>query len=897
MKLNNEKKQIINCSGNVLVTANPGTGKTLLLAHKYVHLIQNGVKPEEILCLTFTRKARKEMEDRITSICKEKNIDVDVSQLYIHTFHSFAKDNLEEADIVSTNLLRYTIFRYLKDHNTLNYSDSYLLNIIVPRMENLIRYLKSFGITSKNIHIEQVEPFISNFKGYTKKDLQEFLQEFIKIYDTYEKTKGSMGIDYSDMLINFLKQNDTPSFHYVLVDELQDVNRMEADIALKAAETFIAVGDQKQAIFGFQGGSILNFKKFSNSTSFVLSENFRSTNAILQYARNYFSQKTKESHHIKELAHLENKTKGFGKKPVIYDVAKEELCTSVCQLAKSLSRKNENIAIITRTNTQIKNISKELDLRNINHSSTFFSASHEAQTSIILFLKGVLSTNIDDIKEAMFTPFFPISLQKAFELSEKKYLTLSEIYSACPQFKKLKKNMGNFEDVNRLFQKKIFPIAVSYGEEYVLAALAINKAFQEAMKVVEHKTIDNLSAFLQSTDLLANESKIEKKIVLTTVHKAKGKQFDTVIYLPSKTKNKANFQDAVVKAILQSKNINAEEELEEETIRVNFVAFTRAKKELYILTDNVKEYHHNGSKLKELTDEKIDSGLSSEQQKKAFSLFVNKDYESAKKLLEQNKEWIQDFIQNHFENLDCLSFSAITTDAYDYLKQRILRLGKQSESLTIGHDVHVLAERMIEGEEYTVKEAYVSYETNIQKLVEEIHKEYPEDFLVEKNITIPLAKLINIDTSVKFTGKLDAVFKNNDTYLIVDWKTSKNKNHGSSYRQQLAAYKKAFSYKYQVPLENIQVAIGYVGLKKTINDGKIRTELDKKQPTSSAFNTFAKHTKTVLTWKKNIDLFFKNLEQTKNDEMLLRNILEQYKREQKIIRKTHNDSKITQTTL
>ena len=879
MKINEEKKEIIHCPGNVLVTANPGTGKTLLLAYKYVNLLENGVNPEDILCLTFTRKARKEMEDRITTILSKKNMDVDVSELYVHTFHSFALDTIEDADLVSANLLRYTIFRYLKDHNTLNYSDGYLLSSIVPKMENLIRYLKSFGITSDLIDIELVKPFITDFKRYTKQDLERFLEEFVHIFHYYEEVKGTMGLDYSDMLIDFLKQPQTPLFQYVLVDELQDVNKMEADIALQSAETFIAVGDQKQAIFGFQGGSILNFEKFKDSTSFVLSENFRSTNAILQYSRDYFSTKTKEKHHIRELAHLQNKTKDFGKKPVIYEVSKEKLYPSVCQLASTLS-KNKQVAIIARTNTQIMNISKELDLRDIDHSSTFFSASKEAQTSIIKFLIGVLSNNIDDIKEAMFTPFFPISLQKAFNLSEKLYLSISEVYATCPQFKKIKLSMGNLEDVNNLFQKRILPISVSYGEEYVLAAMAIKDAFYEAMKVIKHKTIENLSAFLESTDLLASESNIEKNIVLTTVHKAKGKQFDTVIYVPTKTQNRANFQDAVVKAILQSKGVNAEEELEEETLRVNFVAFTRAKNQLYIVTDQVKDYRNNASILKELTAEEIDGELESEQQKKAFSLFVNKDYSSAKQLLEQKHEWIQDFIQNHFKNLDSLSFSTITTDAYDYLKQRILKLGKRSEALTVGSNVHLLAEHMIQGEEYQVQEEYTPYESNIQQLIDEIHKDYPEDFLVEKNLTVSLSKLIDAETSVKFTGKLDAVFKSKDAYLIVDWKTSKNTTYGSSHRQQLAAYKKAFSLQYDVPLENINVAIGYVGLKNTIDDGRIQTKLDSRQPSATAFNTFKKHVQTVLSWKNDATLFFKDLQNTKNDDALLRSVLEQYQLEQ-----------------
>lgn len=879
MKINEEKKEIITCPGNILVTANPGTGKTLLLAYKYINLLENGVKPDEILCLTFTRKARREMEDRITKLLNEKGMDFDPSDLYIHTFHSFALDSIEEATLVSTNLLRYTIYRFLKDHNTLNYSDGYLLATIVPKMENLIRYLKSFGITSEMINETEVKPFISEFKDYSKEDLERFLHVFIQIFHYYEEVKGKMGLDYSDMLIDFLNQKNTPFFRYVLVDELQDVNTMEADIALNSAETFIAVGDQKQAIFGFQGGSILNFEKFNDSTPFVLSENFRSTNAILEYSREYFSKKTKEKNHVKELAHLKNNVKEYGNKPLIYEVNKDEIYPAVCKLAQALTKKHDRVAIIARTNNQIMKISKELEARDIDHSSTFFSASKEAQKSIITFLKGMLSDNTDYIKEAMFTPFFPISLQDAFRLSEHKYLSLSELYTISPQFKYLKKRLGNFEDVNRLFHQRILPICISYGEEYLLAALAIKEAFQEAMEVIKEKTIENLTAFLESTDLLASESNIEKQIVLTTVHKAKGKQFDTVIYAPTKTQNKSNFQDEVVKAILRSKGINAEEELEEETLRVNFVAFTRAKNELFLVTDQIKEYQNNACIVKELTGEEIDASTQSEQQKRAFTLFVNKEYESAKELLERKQEWITDFIKQHFDNLETLSFSAVTTNAYEYLQQRILRLGQQSEALTIGSEVHLIAERIVEGEEYQVKEEYEPYQANIQRLIDQIHETYPEDYLAEENLTVSLGKLIETETPVKFTGKLDAVFKNGDHYLIVDWKTSKSSHYSSSHRQQLSAYKKAFSLEHNVPMENINVAIGYIGLKKTIDDGLVRAELDMRQPANSAMNTFTKHVQTVLQWKNDVNTFFTDLQNTKNDDALLRSILEQYKSE------------------
>jgi DNA helicase II / ATP-dependent DNA helicase PcrA len=880
MSINIEKQEIINCDGNILVTANPGTGKTLLLAHKYVDLLRFGIKPKDILCLTFTRKARKEMEDRITKLIKDEKIDVDLSDLNVHTFHSYALDNIDESHLVSPNLLRYSIFRYLKDHETLNYADSYLLDTIVPKMENLIRYLKSFGVTHRDIDVDDVKNYIADFKSFTKEELELFLEEFVKIYAFYEEIKGSHGLDYTDMLLDFLNLGRIPKFKYVLVDELQDVNRMEADISLRSAEKFIAVGDQKQAIFGFQGGSILNFKKFSDSTHFVLSENFRSTNPILDYSRMYFSTKTKEKHHCKDLEKLENKQKKGGTKPVIYDVPKDALCPAICKLVKKLSKDGEKVAVIARTNTQIMKISKEFVNQEIEHSSTFFSASADAQINIITFLKGILSKDINHVKAAMFTPFFPICLQDAFDLSEKRNLSIDDIYRVCPSFRKMRASVRNVEDINRVFKERIIPMSISYGEEYLQASLTMMDAFWEAIRLVDDKRIDNISAFLESTDLLGSVSNVEKNIVLTSVHKAKGKQFEKVIYVPSKTSDRSNFQDAVVTSILKSKGINAEEELEEETLRVDFVAFTRAIDSLFVVTDRPNEYLNDFAELREIDVDVVDVTDISELKKRAYNLFVNKEFDQAKKLLETKTVWIRDFVKNHFENIDHISFSALTDNAYDYFVKSILKISDYSSALSLGSDVHSLAEKIIKKEDFELSDELKSFKDNIEKLLDEIKNDYPHVAGAEENIVVPLNKLVSTDENIDFTGKLDAVFKNDsDDYLIVDWKTSKNDKYSSGHRQQLSAYKKAYGIKHGIPFDKINVAIGYIGLRNIINNAKISAKLDSRQPADSAFNTFSKHMNTFLSWKKDVDVFFKDLSEVKDDDVLLRSILEQYNME------------------
>ncbi len=241
MKLNTEKLQILDYEGDSLVVANPGTGKTLLIAHKYIKLLKNGVKPENILCLTFTDKAKNEMEERILKLAVDSGLKVETTDMNIFTFHAYALENIGEDNIISSNLLRYCVYRYLKNNEVLNYSDDYLISDIVPSMEGHISYLKSFGITPDKINLEEVKAQLTEKEKYTKEELDKFAEYFLQIYTYYESTKKGKGIDYSDMLIRFLLLKKTPVFEYVLIDELQDVNDMEVNIALRSGKKFFAV--------------------------------------------------------------------------------------------------------------------------------------------------------------------------------------------------------------------------------------------------------------------------------------------------------------------------------------------------------------------------------------------------------------------------------------------------------------------------------------------------------------------------------------------------------------------------------------------------------------------------------------------------------------------------------
>jgi len=557
-KLNKEKQDILKEEGSMLVIANPGTGKTKLLAHKYLDLVLNRVPPEEILCLTFTRKAKGEMEQRIIELLEENNFEVDLGKLNIYTFHSYALDFIEENEIVTTDLLRFAVYEYLKENEVLSYSDSYLLETIVPKMENLIRYIKNYGILPKDIDAEKAKTFLKDFEKNgkiiaEKEDLKKFLDVFIKVFLKYENLKK--GSDYTDILISFLNAKNFPEFKYVLVDELQDVNNLEADIALRSGKEFFAVGDKKQAIFGFQGGSIKNFTKFDGN-EFTLSENFRSTNQILDYAKEIYTDKTADAGAAEELKDLRNSLGKKGPKPVIIDSSdkeKELLVELVKKLSEELKEK-EQLGVIVRTNSQILQVSKVLEDAGIEFASTFKSSSKEARENIIKFLWAIFSNNVDIIKNALFTPYFPCGMQKAFELSENKDITAEELLKACPEFKALKEKIVNIEDVNFLFKETILPISFAYGEDYVQTAVKLQNVATEAIHSLQNISLQKFINYLKSCDLLGLDKPSSHKINLTTVHKAKGLQYTTAIYLPKKARDTSNFQDKVVEAILgQSK--------------------------------------------------------------------------------------------------------------------------------------------------------------------------------------------------------------------------------------------------------------------------------------------------------------------------------------------------------
>ncbi len=874
-KLSKEQQDIVDLKKDTIVVSNPGTGKTTTLSFKVIKLLEDKVKPEDILCITFTEKAKKEMFDAIYEKAKDKFTDADIMKINIHTFHSFAYNYLLDAglisgDIVGNNLMRFSILNSFEKNQALNYGKDYIIDKIVPKTETSIRYIKSFGITPEKINIKKAttileEIFDEKSSTYTMDELKSFLKYFVDAYTEYEESK-LQAIDYSDMLLMFKEKFKGNKFEHVLVDEMQDMNEMEADIATMVAKNLFLVGDAKQAIFGFQGGSVKNFKKFMKTCELkMLSTNRRSSQQILDYSKQHFLNGTKEKEMFeKELAVF--KSLGTGEIPRVFSTS--------AHLSKILEIIEENpeksIGIITRTNGQIIKISKFLDSNNIEYSSTSSQAStKQAKIEIQSYIKGLLSERIEDKISATFTIFAPYSLKEAFEFSrafkDKKFEKLSKIESWGLKL--------NREDLDRMFTDLILPMCISKGAEWFSAAMTAKQEIDEYL-ALETPTLEGLFDFIAIGEESHIEQRNESKITLTTVHKAKGLAFDVVVYIPSNSR-RTSFIDSITKSILSSSEIEVESELTEESLRVDFVAFTRAKEKLVVITDDKesKNYH-----IEDLSDIEVDDAKDelivaklNNRLSEAYSLFIAKRFSDSEKLLDGEDDWLEEYIKNYFATVDHFSYSSVNTNPYEFLTRNIINMPRVFAATDFGSEVHhalegILREQAkIEDFEGDVKKAV----KNGLDAMEELKKEYPGMKLdsIEKNQKILISSMTDYkEGNLEFSGKIDAVFKHNTGYLILDYKTSTKSDKASEHKRQLAVYKKMLSILEGIPEEEITVCVVYVALRGVINTGKFGSEISK--GTRDVFSTFEKHLQKVLGWKKDPQSFIDDLLKEKNEESL-----------------------------
>lgn len=343
-----QTKAICHKNGPAIVLAGPGSGKTLVITRRVEYLIKKyGVRPEQILVITFTKAAAKEMRERFARITKEDRFPVTFG-----TFHG----------------IYYGILKWAYRMNASNiFSEEekmMLLREVIAGMELEIEDEKEFlqGIASE---IGQIKNNRLSLEEYESSNCSD--QMFCQIYEEYERRRKLLKkIDFDDMLVLcyelFQKRPDIlqmwqKKFQYILIDEFQDINQVQYDVirmlALPENNLFI-VGDDDQSIYRFRGARpeiMLGFSKdYPNAKSIILDVNYRSTKAVVSAARRVIERN--KNRYQKEIITVNEQGDNVHIQEVRHPVEESHYVRE--QIAKAVAAGTEpsQIAVLYRTNTE-----------------------------------------------------------------------------------------------------------------------------------------------------------------------------------------------------------------------------------------------------------------------------------------------------------------------------------------------------------------------------------------------------------------------------------------------------------------------------------------------------------------------------------------------------------------
>ena len=587
-----QKEAVLADDGPVLILAGAGSGKTSVLTTKIAYLIEEkGANPKNILAITFTNKAAREMKERIIKMVGSKAYDMQIS-----TFHSFGLRIIKE---------NYERLGYEKNFTIIDSDDS--LTLIKKIMKELNidttrcnpKFIKNNISSCKN---EMMTP--SRYKSLAVDDVSEITY---KVYEKYQEAlKRNNSLDFDDLLtmpvMLFNKYKDVLDsyqelFKYVFIDEYQDTNEAQYTLSKMISAKYkniCVVGDEAQSIYSWRGANyknILNFEKdYKDAKVILLEQNYRSTKMILNAAnsviKNNINKKDKNLWTLNEEGEKIKYIKANDEKDEASYVTKE---------IKELKNKGVNlddIAVLYRTNAQSRTIEEGFLNSNIPYRivGAFAFYSRKEIKDLLAYLKLIYNTK-DDISllRIINYPKRGIGSKTVDNLSMESVLNGTSIFDTIKsgkelEFKKqieemidLSNNLSLTETIDMVLNKS--GIKKELESERTLEAdirLENLNEFKSISKTFEEESgIASLEEFLNEVSLVSdvNEQKNDdtSKVTLMTIHAVKGLEFDYVFVI------------GMEENIFPHVNSSFEEEGLEEERRLCYVAITRAKKKLYLL--------------------------------------------------------------------------------------------------------------------------------------------------------------------------------------------------------------------------------------------------------------------------------------------------------------------------
>ena len=587
--LNKEQKEaVIHIDGPMLVLAGAGSGKTKVLTSRIAYLIENGVNPRNILAITFTNKAAKEMKDRVINL-----IGPSANYIQISTFHSLGLKMIKE---------NYNVLGYDKNFTILDSDDTLtVVKKIIKEMNLNPQFYNAKAIRNKISSAKNELMSVSEFSHV------EFDKVIVRIFEKYNKIlKVNNSVDFDDLLvlpIQLLNNSEVLEryqelYKYILIDEYQDTNEAQYKFTKKLASKYknlFVVGDNDQAIYAFRGANfknILNFEKdYPNCKTILLEENYRSTKMILNAANSVI----KNNKERKDKNLWSNNPDGNKIKYIMADSDKEEV-NYISSKIKELNNNGvnyEDIAILYRTNAQSRLIEEEMLKNNIPYRviGSFYFYNRKEIKDLLCYLR-LINNPHDDISliRVINVPKRGIGVKtmenldaKSNELGISLFDTINEgkeltFKNLILKMKEESENLSLTEMVDlvlnesgikqELVNEKTLEsdIRLENLEEFK----SITKNYEEEFGVI------SLSDFLNEISLVSDMSEHQEsknKVSLMTVHSVKGLEFDYV------------FVEGMEEGIFPHYNaINdgSRSAIEEER-RLCYVAITRAKKDLWLL--------------------------------------------------------------------------------------------------------------------------------------------------------------------------------------------------------------------------------------------------------------------------------------------------------------------------
>ena len=586
---------VMHNSGAALVIAGAGTGKTRTLVFRVARLIEDGIQPESILLLTFTRKSASEMLRRASIL-----LDGRCDRVSGGTFHSFASQILRRhAERIG----------YQNTFNILDQSDSEdVINLVRNKHIN-DKSKKRFPIKSTLLKIYSLSKnTVSSFEEMIENQFPWFIEQtdrIIRILEEYQGYKKIYNLmDYDDLLLNILKlMKESPAalleinatYQYTMVDEYQDSNRLQHEIVMCLAgknQNVMAVGDDAQSIYSFRGANFQNImffpESFADCKIFKIEENYRSTQPILdmtnvmindalfKYEKNLFTKRLE------------------GEIPKLISTSTErqqsQFITQQILEHREEGIPLDNIAVLFRSGFHSFDLEIELEKANIPFQKfggmKFIETSHIkdliAYTRILFNPKDAISWQrvlllMEGIGPAKAAQVIEGITDNSLSLDNYEKLNLGKhnepIKNLFKILKDLKKSKVSIGDKTALLAEYYRPILQSKYDDWQKRW----KDIETFMTIAER--YDSISSFLndmaidppiESVSELTPESKDDEMLTLSTIHSAKGLEWKVVFLIWAL---EGRFPSAKA-----SDNLDT---IEEER-RLFYVACTRAKDYLYI---------------------------------------------------------------------------------------------------------------------------------------------------------------------------------------------------------------------------------------------------------------------------------------------------------------------------